>query len=89
MAVETHYWGNYVSAVVACGKSIGSLSTCREHLLLDGAVTKICGATGPRATLACVLLLVYEPAMEMSKSIKNNKVLTVATVCILLLVITF
>lgn len=44
------------------------LSTCREHLLLDGAVTKICGATGPRATLACVLLLVYEPAAEMSKS---------------------
>lgn len=69
MALETHYWGNYVSAVVACGKSIGSFGLLVYlHLLLDGAVTKICGATGPRATLACVLLLVYEPAVEMSKS---------------------
>lgn len=74
MALETHYWGNYVSAVVACGKSIGSFGLLvylqRASVVRWGSNKNMrCNrATGPRATLACVLLLVYEPAVEMSKS---------------------
>lgn len=69
MALETHYWGNYVSAVVACGKSIGSFGLLvylqRASVVRWGSNKNMrCN----RSEGYCVLLLVYEPAVEMSKS---------------------
>lgn len=102
MAIETHYWGNYGSAVVARGKSIGSFGLLvylqRASVVRWGSNKNMwCNRSEGYSCLCCcwfmsqpwrwAQVVTYKELKW--KSIKNNEVSAVATVCILLLMITF